>query len=119
MKILLDAMGGDNAPDSVIKGAVNAINQIKAEVILIGKKEVIESKAKELFGKSLSEISKRLIIKDARETIEMTDGPTDSIKHKKDSSMVVGFNMLKNRRRRCIYFCWKFRSTFSSVQLYL
>ena len=37
VKILLDAMGGDNAPDANIKGALNAINKIKAEVILIGK----------------------------------------------------------------------------------
>jgi glycerol-3-phosphate acyltransferase PlsX len=37
MKILLDAMGGDNAPDATIKGAVKAINQIKAELVLIGK----------------------------------------------------------------------------------
>ena len=36
MKILLDAMGGDNAPDANIKGAVKAIEQIDAEVILIG-----------------------------------------------------------------------------------
>ena len=96
MKILLDVMGGDNAPEANIKGAINAINKIKAEVILIGKKEVIEEKVKSLYNKSLEEISPRLIIKDARETIEMEDGPTDSIKHKKDSSMVVGFNMLKN-----------------------
>ncbi len=96
MKILLDAMGGDNAPDANIKGAVNAINQIKAEVILIGKQEVIEAKVKEFYGKTLNEISPRLKIKNATETIEMEDGPTESIKHKKDSSMVVGFNMLKN-----------------------
>ena len=96
MKILLDAMGGDNAPDANIKGAVNAINQIKAEVILIGKQEVIEDRVKVLFGKSLKEISPRLYIKNATETIEMEDKPTESIKHKKDSSMVVGFNMLKN-----------------------
>lgn len=95
MKILLDAMGGDNAPDANIKGVIKAINQIKAEVILIGKKEVIESRVKELYGKTLGEISPRLTIKNATETIEMEDGPTDSIKHKKDSSMVVGFNMLK------------------------
>ena len=43
MKILLDAMGGDNAPDANIKGAVKAISQIKAEVILIGNKEYINS----------------------------------------------------------------------------
>ena len=95
MKILLDAMGGDKAPDANIKGAVKAINQIKAEVILIGKEEVIRERVKELFGKEIEEISDRLKIKNATETIEMEDGPTDSIKHKKDSSMVVGFKMLK------------------------
>ncbi len=96
MRILLDAMGGDKAPDANIKGAVKAINQVKAEVILIGKEEVIRSRVKELYGKELDEISDRLKIKNATETIEMEDGPTDAIKHKKDSSMVVGFNMLKN-----------------------
>jgi glycerol-3-phosphate acyltransferase PlsX len=95
VKILLDAMGGDNAPDANIKGAVKAINQIKAEVVLIGKEEVIRSKIKEFYGKELEEISDRLKIKNATETIEMEDTPTMAIKHKKDSSMVVGFKMLK------------------------
>jgi len=95
MNILLDAMGGDNAPDANIKGAVNTINQIKAEVTLIGKEEVIRSKIKEFYGKELEEISPRLKIKNATETIEMEDQPTVAIKHKKDSSMVVGFKMLK------------------------
>ena len=96
MNILLDAMGGDNAPDANIKGAVNTINQIKAEVTLIGKEEVIRSKVKEFYGKELEEISPRLKIKNATETIEMEDQPTVAIKHKKDSSMVVGFKMLKD-----------------------
>ena len=95
MNILLDAMGGDNAPDANIKGAVNTINQIKSEVTLIGKEEVIRSKIKEIYGKELEEISPRLKIKNATETIEMEDQPTVAIKHKKDSSMVVGFKMLK------------------------
>ena len=95
MKILLDAMGGDNAPDANIKGAVNAINKVKAEVVLIGKEDVIRNKIKEFYGKELEEISDRLKIKNATETIEMEDTPTLAIKHKKDSSMVVGFNMLK------------------------
>ena len=95
MKILLDAMGGDKAPDANIKGAVKAINQIKAEVILIGKEEIIRSKIKEFYGKEIEEISDRLKIKNATETIKMEDTPTLAIKHKKDSSMVVGFNMLK------------------------
>jgi len=95
MNILLDAMGGDNAPDANIKGAINAINQISAEVTLIGKEEIIRSKIKEFSGKEMEEISPRLKIKNATETIEMEDQPTVAIKHKKDSSMVVGFKMLK------------------------
>ena len=95
MKILLDAMGGDNAPDANIKGAVNSINKVKAEVVLVGKEEVIRSKIKEFYGKEMEEISDRLKIKNATETIEMEDQPTVAIRHKKDSSMVVGFRMLK------------------------
>ena len=95
MRILLDAMGGDNAPDANIKGAINAINKIKAEVVLIGKEDIIRNKVKEFYGKSLEEISDRLKIKNATEMIEMEDTPTHAIKHKKDSSMVVGFKMLK------------------------
>lgn len=96
MIILLDAMGGDNAPDATIKGAVKAINQIEAEVCLIGNKEIINAKIKEFYGKKdIKEISPRLSIHHTTETIEMCDIPTQAIKHKKDSSMVVGFNMLK------------------------
>ncbi len=96
MIILLDAMGGDNAPDATIKGAVKAINQIEAEVCLIGNKDVINAKIKEFYGKNdISEISTRLTIQNATETIEMCEIPTQAIKHKKNSSMVVGFNMLK------------------------
>ena len=95
MKIILDAMGGDNAPDANIKGAVNAINKVKADVVLVGKEEVIRSKIKEFTGKEMEQVSDRLKIHNATETIEMEDQPTVAIKHKKDSSMVVGFNMLK------------------------
>ncbi len=96
MIILLDAMGGDNAPDATIKGAVRAIDQIEAEVCLIGNKDIINNKIQEFYGKKdISEISKRLSIYNTTETIEMCDIPTHAIKQKKDSSMVVGFNLLK------------------------
>ena len=96
MKILVDAMGGDNAPDAVIKGAVAVVNEISAEICLIGNEDIINEKSKAFFGKKLSEISDRLIIKNATQEIIMEDIPTVAIKTKKDSSMVVGFNMLKN-----------------------
>ena len=95
MTILLDAMGGDNAPIEAIKGAVKADKEIQSDIILIGKEEVLNEKIKELYGKSLSEISSKIKIHNATEEIEMEDTPTEAIKRKKDSSMVVGFNMLK------------------------
>ena len=95
MKILLDAMGGDNAPDANIKGAVSAIDDIEAEVVLIGKEDIINTKVIEFYGKPLKEISDRISVYNATETIEMEDIPTQAIKNKKDSSMVVGFNLLK------------------------
>lgn len=95
MIILLDAMGGDNAPDATIRGAVSAINEVEAEVVLIGKETVINTKVREFYGKSLKDISPRLSIYNCNDTIEMEDIPTQAIKNKKDSSMVVGFNLLK------------------------
>ena len=89
--------GGDNAPEANIRGAVKAIKEIKSEIILIGNEEIINKKIKEIYNKeNISEISERLKIQNATETIEMEDIPTQAIKNKKDSSMVVGFNMLKN-----------------------
>ena len=96
MKILVDAMGGDNAPDAVIKGVANAIEGIEAEVILIGQEAVLNTRSKEILGKKLDKVSSRIKIVNAKEVITMEDIPTQAIKTKKDSSMVVGFNMLKN-----------------------
>ena len=95
MKIILDAMGGDNAPDANIQGAINAINKVKAEIVLVGKEDIIRDKVKQFTGKEIEQVSDRLKIRNATETIEMCEIPTVAIKHKKDSSMVVGFRMLK------------------------
>ena len=96
MIILLDAMGGDNAPDAVIKGAVRAAKEIKSEICLIGDTKIINDKVKEFFGKDkIEEVASNIKIQHATETISMEDIPTQAIRQKKDSSMVVGFNMLK------------------------
>lgn len=97
MKILFDIMGGDNAPDANIKAAVTVINDIDAELILIGKEDIIKERIKALYNKDdISQISDRLKIVNADEEITMEDIPTKAIKTKKNSSMVIGFNMLKN-----------------------
>lgn len=96
MKILLDAMGGDNAPEAAIKGAIRASKELDADIILIGIEEVINSKLKEFYGKDkISDITNKITIKNCTEQIEMEDTPTVAIRTKKDSSMVVGFRMLK------------------------
>lgn len=98
MIILLDAMGGDNAPDATIKGAVMAAKELKSDtkICLIGDETIIRNKTMEFYGKeNISEVSSNITVKHASEQIEMVDTPTVAIKHKKDSSMVVGFKMLK------------------------
>ena len=97
MKILVDAMGGDKSPDEIIKGCVDEIDVLESEIILIGNEEIINQKVKEFYGKEkLSEINSKLSIRNANTVIQNEEAPTIAIKTKKDSSMVVGFNMLKN-----------------------
>ncbi len=97
MKILLDVMGGDNSPDELIKGAVDAIDDLESEVVLIGNENIIKEKLKEFYHKEkIEDINSRLHIKHASEVISNEESPTDALKHKKDSSMVVGFQMLKS-----------------------
>lgn len=97
MKILVDAMGGDHAPDEIIKGCVNSIKDLESDIVLIGKEEIINSKVKEFYGKdSITEVSPRITVVNADSIIENEESPTSAIKTKKDSSMVIGFNMLKN-----------------------
>ena len=96
MVILVDAMGGDNAPDAVIKGAVKAEAEVHADILLVGNEEIINKKVKEFYGKDkIEDMASNIKIHNTTEVIEMEDTPTVAIKHKKDSSMVVGFNLLK------------------------
>lgn len=96
MKILIDAMGGDNSPDEIIKGCVQTADELESEIILIGDEGVINEKVKEFYGKcSITEVNSKLTIKNASEVISNHESPTEAIRRKKDSSMVVGFKMLK------------------------
>ena len=83
MRILFDAMGGDNAPEANIRAAITAINEIKGEIILIGKEKVINDKVKEIYHKeNIGQISERIKIVNAEEEITMEDTPTKAIKSK-------------------------------------
>ena len=64
---------------------------------MTGDENVINQKVKEFYGKeNISEVSNKITIRHTTEKIEMEDIPTQAIRGKKDSSMVVGFDMLKN-----------------------
>ena len=89
MRIIVDAMGGDNAPEAIVKGAVYARDRLGVEIVLVGKREDIE--------RCLGDAERGGIeIVDAREVVTMEDDPSTATRRKKDSSMTVGLNMLKN-----------------------
>jgi fatty acid/phospholipid synthesis protein PlsX len=91
IKIAVDAMGGDNAPDEIIKGAVEAVNQkSNIKVFLVGKEPVIKEALKEY---SYNETQIEVV--HASEKIETAEAPVIAIRSKKDSSIVVGMNMVK------------------------
>jgi len=90
MSIALDAMGGDYAPGVVVEGGVLAARELEEEVILVGRKEAIR---RELEKHDTSGLS--LPIVHASQVIEMTDKPAQAVRAKKDSSMVVGMDLVK------------------------
>lgn len=82
-------MGGDNAPQSAVKGAIYARERLGVEIILVGRREDIDAC---LAGEKADGIS----IVDAREVVTMHDDPSTATRRKKDSSMTVALTMLKN-----------------------
>lgn len=92
VKVAVDAMGGDNAPVEIIKGAVDAIKESQeVKVFLCGQEDVIK---KELAKYSYPE--EQLVIINATEIIETAEPPVMAIRKKKDSSIVVAMNLVKN-----------------------
>lgn len=91
VRIVVDAMGGDNAPQSTVKGTVDALNKSQEiSVFLVGQEEVIN---KEL--EQYTYPKERLTVVPASEIIEMAEPPVMAIRKKKDSSIVVGMKMVK------------------------
>ncbi|MFO7637279.1 MAG: phosphate acyltransferase PlsX [Clostridia bacterium] len=90
MRILVDAMGGDKAPDSIVNGCMDAIKEQDGfEINLIGHQDLME---KIIRQRGFS--SNRLILTHADEAIGNDESPTQAIKNKTKSSMVQGFRML-------------------------
>lgn len=91
MKIAVDAMGGDYAPEEVVLGAIEAVKAYKYDVVLVGD----EKKIRKVMAEHGSEESERLTIVHAAEVIEMDEHPVQAIRKKKDASIVVATRLVK------------------------
>ena len=93
MKIVVDAMGGDHAPQAPVMGAIAANKEYGTNVILVGRGEAILSVLKE---NGIAQLPANVEIVNAEEVVEMCDDPANAFRKKKDSSLTVGLNLVKN-----------------------
>ncbi len=96
MKVALDAMGGDNAPAEIVKGALQALNLYPEieKIFLVGKEEEIE--------KFITVKNEKIEIVNAREVIEMDDHPALAYRRKKDASITVATKLVKEKEADAI-----------------
>ena len=91
MRIIIDAMGGDNAPQAPVMGAVRAAKELGVQINLVGRGEAI---LKVLNDNGIQDIPEGITISDAEEVVDMHDDPANVVRKKKNSSMMVGLKML-------------------------
>ena len=90
MKIVVDAMGGDHAPDVVVAGSLVAIKEYDVEVVLVGDQPKIQA-----LLKKAKYTGNRISVQHATETIEMCESAATSVRRKRNSSIVIGLNLVK------------------------
>lgn len=91
MKIAVDAMGGDFAPAVVVEGSIKAADELDIPIILVGDSSRVEAELKK-YGPKRPNIS----VRHASEVVEMHESPVQAIRKKKDSSLKVCFDLVKN-----------------------
>ena len=93
MKIIVDAMGGDNAPLEIVKGALQAQKRFGADIVFTGDEAAILDAVKAC---GLTDLPDGAAVIPTTETVEMCDDPATVFRRKKDTSMGVGLTLLKN-----------------------
>ena len=92
MRIIVDAMGGDNAPLEIVRGAINAAKaHPELEIVLVGREAEVNAAVAQCGG-----MVKNVSIQNATDVIDMHDDPATAFKTKKDSSVTVGLNLVKS-----------------------
>jgi glycerol-3-phosphate acyltransferase PlsX len=97
MKIVLDGMGGDNAPFVTVEGAVQAAREFDLHIIIVGIKDVLERELYK-YGRRFDNIE----IHHASEVIDMHEAPATSVRKKKDSSINVAVKLVKEGKARAV-----------------
>ena len=92
MRIIVDAMGGDNAPLAPVMGAIQANKELGVDITLVGRGEDI---LKVLKDNGIADLPAGVEIAHASEVVEICDNPATAFREKKDSSLTVGLNLLK------------------------
>ena len=114
MKIALDAMGGDYAPSEIVKGAIEALPEIKSTIVLVGNKTLID---KELNKYKFD--NHRIEIVHAEQVIEMHEHPAFAVKEKEDSSIVKSIKLIKEEKVDGVVSAGNTGAVMSSALLYL
>jgi fatty acid/phospholipid synthesis protein PlsX len=91
MKIIIDAMGGDNAPLAFLEGGFRAAQELGVEVVLVGRTEQLLGIMKE---RGIETLPKGVELMDAEQVVDMHDDPATVVRAKKESSMVKGLRLL-------------------------
>ncbi len=91
MSIALDAMGGDHAPSEIIRGALEAAPALKGKLLLVGQREIVESHLP-------TEVPANIEVVPASECVDMDEKPLEAYRRKKDSSIIVGAQLVKDGR---------------------
>jgi len=95
VRIIVDAMGGDNAPDEIVSGSINAVLENNIDITLVGRGEEILRVFERL---GIKELPAGIEIVNASEVIEIDEDPATSIRTKRDSSLTVGLTLLRDGR---------------------
>ena len=90
MKIIIDAMGGDNAPAGIVEGAVLAAKEQGVDILLVGIEEQVRACLKDCGAEN----DPRISVANASEVIDMHDDPSRAVRVKRDASMTVALNLL-------------------------
>jgi glycerol-3-phosphate acyltransferase PlsX len=93
MRIALDAMGGDHGPDEQIAGAIQALEETDLELILVGDKSVIGARLNEMAPDE--SVLSRIEVIHTSEVVEMGESPVEAIRKKKNSSVMLAFDLVK------------------------